>query len=72
MKKGFWGYLGYISWMAALAWVEKKGWEKVRQAVAGRSQDSSSSSGGRSSGEGDNLNGDRESERLTRPTPSLF
>ena len=41
MKKGCWGYLGYISWMAKLPWLEKKGW--VRQAVAGRSQDSGSS-----------------------------
>ena len=44
MKRGCWGYLGYISWMAKLPWLEKKGW--VRQAVAGRSQDSGRSSSG--------------------------
>ena len=74
MKKGCWGYPGYISWMAKLPWLEKKGW--VRQAVAGRSQDSgrsSSSSGWRRQSERRQRVGEAQpANSFTLTTTNLF
>ena len=43
----------------------------VRQWQAGLRTTAAAAAAAEAAGEGDNLNGDRESERLTRPTPSL-